>query len=236
MSSHEFKFVSEGMFHQLDLKKDDFRAKQGDPQVSGRCGRILSVDWGSNDCRLDGVAESLFGRAVENHQNATLWLTSQSNATTLHIDLIKEVHFRMMAGLSENAGIFRTGEIAPLTTNHEPCDGGSIESSTRHLLEWVSAESFGELHPVQQAALVLVRLLDIYPFAEGTPRTCRVLSNLFLIKAGFPPAIFLPNEVDLYEQAIEAGFGMDTTKLTSHIAAALTRTLDFCLRGSPLDR
>lgn len=231
MSSQDFKFAGQGMFHQLDEKLAGFREKKSDPQVNGRYELMLSTQWASNDCQLDGLTASQMEKAIENHQNATALLMSKPDGILIDCFLILDVHSMMMNRLSEEAGEFRAGTIAPLSVNHEPPDPTAIKSAILNLLEWASADSFLELHPVQQMALVLVRLLDIYPFTDGTPRTSRVVANHYLMRAGFPPAIFLSREAALYEEAIEAGLAMDTTKLTARIVDSIGRTLDYCLSG-----
>ncbi|MBZ5536883.1 MAG: Fic family protein [Acidobacteriia bacterium] len=230
--SHETHFIGKGMFHELDGKLQEFLEKRADPEVNGRYELILSNEWASNDCQLDGVAGSPLEKAIENHQNATALLMSRPEPVVQGLSLIKDIHSMMMDGLSDEAGQFRIGGIVPLSVGHQPPEADGIEAAMGRLLEWVSADSFLELHPVQQAALVLVRLLDIYPFADGTPRTCRVMANSGLIRAGFPPAIFYFGEASLYKQAIEAGLAMDTTRLTTRIAASLARTLEYCLTGT----
>lgn len=224
------------MFHQLDEKLAGFREKKSDPQVNGRYEWVLSTQWASNDCQLDGLTASQMEKAVENHQNAIALLMSKPDGIRMDCSLILDVHSMMMNGLSEEAGQIRTGLIAPLSANHEPPDPTAIESAMLNLLEWTSADSFLELHPVQQMALVLVRLLDIYPFTDGTPRTSRVVANHYLMSAGFPPAIFLSREAVLYGEAIEAGLAMDTTRLTARIVDAISRTLDYCLSGGSESR
>jgi cell filamentation protein, protein adenylyltransferase len=229
---HDTHFFGKGMFHELDGKLQEFREKGVDPEVNSRYELILSTEWASNDCQLDGVTGSLLERAIENHQNATALLMSRPEAGAQDLSLIKDVHSMMMEGLSDEAGQFRIGGIAPLTVDHQPPDADGIEAAIGRLQEWVSADSFLELHPIQQTALVLVRLLDIYPFTDGTPRTCRVIANSCLNRAGFPPAIFQFSEASLYQQAIQAGLAMDTTGLTTRIAASIARTLDYCLTGT----
>lgn len=41
------------------------------------------------------------------------------------------------------------------------------------------------------AALAHYKLVDIHPFTDGNGRTSRLLMNLILIRAGYPPVIIL---------------------------------------------
>ncbi len=232
MPSQDPHFAGRGMFHELDVKLQEFREKSADPEVNGRYELILSTEWAENDCRMDGVSAALLEQAVENHQNATALLMSGGENDPPVFPSIKDVHAMMMEGLSEEAGEFRVGPVPLLSADHQPPEPDAIEAAIRRLEEWTAADSFLELHPIQQTALVLVRLLDIHPFTDGNHRTCRVMANSCLIRAVFPPAIFLLAEASQYQQAMEAGLAMDTTKLTSQIARSVARTLDYCLTGT----
>lgn len=44
------------------------------------------------------------------------------------------------------------------------------------------------------AALAHLKLVDIHPFSDGNGRTSRLLMNLILIKAGYPPVIIMKQE------------------------------------------
>lgn len=229
MSSENFHFVKQGMFHVLDERLRAFQARQGDSSVKGRYESILADEWAVNDCRLDGIAASDFEQAVENHQNAAALMLARPVIGLLDTDVIRDVHSMMAFGLSEEAGVFRNKEISPLFENHVPLESAAIEAALANLVEWTSADSFAELHPIQQTALVLIRLLDICPFADATPRTCRLLADGYLLGAGFPPAIFWPENGNDYQQAVQAGLAMDTSKLTAALANSLTHIFDLCL-------
>lgn len=232
MSSGELRIFRGGLFSALDQKCADFQKRKNDSPILQRYHRITAEEWASEDCRLDGMAGDVLERAISNHQKATTLVLSHPAEARLESDFFKQVHATMMSGLSVEAGVFRVGEIAPLSINHAPSDPEAIETALGYLIEWTAAESFSELHPVQQMALALVRLLDIYPFTEGTHRTCRVLANYYLTRAGLPPAIFRRTDAVDYAAALEVAFTMDTSRLTDLIARAVSRSIDDCLKDS----
>ena len=51
---------------------------------------------------------------------------------------------------------------------------------------WITTER-DKLHPVEFAALLHLRLVSIHPFIDGNGRTGRLLVNMELMKAGYPP-------------------------------------------------
>lgn len=46
-------------------------------------------------------------------------------------------------------------------------------------------------HPVEQAALAHHRLVTIHPFIDGNGRTARLVMNLILRQAAYPPTVIL---------------------------------------------
>ena len=56
------------------------------------------------------------------------------------------------------------------------------------LIDWYNNEAH-KLHPVERAAKVHADFVGIHPFIDGNSRTSRLLMNLELIKAGYPPCV-----------------------------------------------
>src|SRR5262245_8439970 len=54
-----------------------------------------------------------------------------------------------------------------------PVSPGMIADTVELACRWFSADSFVELHPVEQAGIVLLRLIEIEPFAERNEATAR---------------------------------------------------------------
>lgn len=72
------------------------------------------------------------------------------------------------------------------------------------MLQAVSLEvNIDAAHPVLVAAHAYYGLVAIHPFADGNGRTARLLMNLLLIRAGFPPALLPVTERSAYYAALE---------------------------------
>lgn len=82
-----------------------------------------------------------------------------------------------------------------------------IPDAIHKLLNWYSAnlEKIGAkktdaLHPVLLAFEFHLQFVTIHPFYDGNGRTARILMNLILISFGYPPAIVLQEEREIYNR------------------------------------
>jgi len=103
----------------------------------------------------------------------------------------------------------------------------AIEGACR----WYSAESFAELHPVEQASIVLLRLIEIQPFENANERTALVAASLFTLRRELPPINISPELETTFRAALVEGFQMNTKPMVELIAEALERNRIEALEG-----
>ena len=60
-------------------------------------------------------------------------------------------------------------------------------------------------HPVKIATDTHFKLVSIHPFVDGNGRTARLLMNLLLMQAGYPPAIIRKEDRSTYINSLEKG-------------------------------
>ncbi len=53
------------------------------------------------------------------------------------------------------------------------------------------------------AARAHIELVRIHPFIDGNGRTARLLTNLLLLRAGYPPALYTTDQRRDYMQALD---------------------------------
>lgn len=215
------------------------RLKQ-DPSAQQRFGQLIGPQWARNNCALDEIAHpSHWQREVldENrilqlnrHVNAARWLLdcSRTRESVSSADLL-ELHRRMMEGIHPRAGRLRQSEIRPLGEGHEPIEAELVPYVIDNALEWFNSDSFHEMHEVEKAALVLIKLIDIHPFDDGNGRTLRLFSNFFLLRADYPPAVISSEKSSQYAIAIQNSLKFHTQPLIDLLADSVLQSFRFCL-------
>ncbi len=140
-----------------------------------------------------------------NHKNAILLLEDlvQKNEPLTEWTL-KSLHQLILKGIDDdNAGRYRTVNVRISGAEHLPPDQVLIPELMENFITWYQTEAM-TLHPVERAARVHSDFVKIHPFVDGNGRTSRLLMNLELMKAGYPPAV-LPVDVRLaYYTALDA--------------------------------
>jgi hypothetical protein len=101
----------------------------------------------------------------------------------------------------------------------------SIPAIVEAMCRWTDADSFIELHPVEQCAIVHLRLTEIQPFEDANQGTALVAASFFLLRAGLPPLIIPPELTKAYETALDEASRLNTRPMVELVAEATTRTL-----------
>lgn len=93
-------------------------------------------------------------------------------------------------------------------------------------MAWMNSEEALKLHPIEFAALAHYKLVYIHPFYDGNGRTARLLMNLILMQAGFPPvSVKIEDRLKYYETLETANKG-DVRPFIRFISDCTERTLD----------
>ena len=99
---------------------------------------------------------------------------------------IKAIHSLVLADRKEDRGQWRRVPVRIAGATTTPVQPYQIEPMIGALLADMHTV-YRKLHIVEQAALFHLRFESIHPFIDGNGRTGRLLMNLQLIQAGYPP-------------------------------------------------
>ena len=75
------------------------------------------------------------------------------------------------------------------------------------------------LIPLYELQMPILSFLAIHPFSNGNGKTARLLMNLLLIQAGYPPALIQPEQRAAYNEALATA--QTTGELASYYAFIL---------------
>lgn len=117
---------------------------------------------------------------------------------------IKSIHQLILKNIDDkNAGAYRKTNVIISGAEHTPPDALHVADEMAKFIGWYKTKALF-FHPVELAARVHTDFVKIHPFTDGNGRTARLLMNLELMKAGFPPVV-LPVEKRLeYYETLDA--------------------------------
>ena len=98
--------------------------------------------------------------------------------------VIKQIHYLVLADKKDDRGVYRRVPVRIMGAQHEPVQPYLILPKMEQLMP-TFAES--KEHIVTKLARFHIELEGIHPFIDGNGRTGRLLVNLELMKAGYPP-------------------------------------------------
>jgi len=142
---------------------------------------------------------------------------------------LRQIHVLVLKGIDdEEAGRYRRGQVRISGSEYVPPDPSAVLGLMRDFFAWLIGEA-QSLSPVERAALAHFRLVDIHPFTDGNGRTARLLMNLILLLAGYPPAVVRNEDRLAYYTALDQAHAGDTEPFVLMIAEAVEKSLDIFL-------
>lgn len=174
------------------------------------------------------VAQWVYQHGLDPDSWATgdlLTLTEVRHVHTLAMSKVWEVAPHPDAGPDEGPGSFRKHAIKPFPGGLRPPDWTQVQSL---ITDWVGRainipNAEGRFPEV--LAEVHAEFERIHPFLDGNGRTGRLLTNLLLIRLGYPPAIIRKSERARYLDGLRKTDAGDPGPLGELLARAVLDTL-----------
>lgn len=213
----------------------------------------LSLEWTYNSNAIEGNTLSLIETKVVlqdgmtigkkslrehfeviNHDQAIHFLNElvHTNYTLRCIDILS-IHDLVLNNIdSANAGRIRNIGVYITGANFIPPSPSKVSLLLDELVDFVNNNPL-DLHPIALATILHHNFVWIHPFTDGNGRTARLLMNLILQKAGYPPSIILKNDRQKYYKALNSANNGNYQKLTTLILQGLERSLNLYLNIIP---
>ena len=142
--------------------------------------------------------------------------------------VIKQIHSLILADKPMDKGVYRKIPVRIMGAFHEPVQPYLIETKMYELLNDYEKD---DRNIAEKLSLFHIRFEGIHPFIDGNGRTGRLLVNLELMKAGYPPIdIKFADRKRYYDAFDEYYIKKDLSPMAKLFAEYLNARLDEYLK------
>ena len=132
---------------------------------------------------------------------------------------IRNIHQLILKNIDdENAGRYRQQNVLISGATNTPPDYTLLNDKMAQFIDWYNTEA-DLIHPIARAAKVHADFVGIHPFIDGNGRTSRLLMNLELMKAGYPPCVITVENRLAYYEALDQWMASGQTEFFNQLVA-----------------
>ncbi|MCK6548068.1 Fic family protein [Myxococcota bacterium] len=204
-------------FRDIDDRTDDLRdlaARHGD--IWGEFLRRYELSWIYHENALEGtvlthaeLTSALKGRPIAPDTYGDIRALkmamdlvrkhAEEGTRKIDMDFVKEIHATIGSNDPEfQAARYRKDIPLHRSYFHDIAQPGVIQPRFAKLLEWADQNDPDDDDAVKFAAQFHHEFMSIFPFAEHTGKTGRLLLNYILIRHGYMPVVFHATERQRY--------------------------------------
>ncbi|NNU78166.1 Fic family protein [Clostridium estertheticum] len=150
-------------------------------------------------------------KEIENHKEIfdNIFELSQENKSKLSINLIKELHYKLMKDCysnellsrGEKPGRFKKGDY--VVGLHDEASPLGVEEKLSSLLDEINSIVINEDNALEVVSNLYCYFVQIHPFADGNGLLGRLLINYILLGNNLTPVIIFYNNTDEYYLALD---------------------------------
>lgn len=134
---------------------------------------------------------------------------------------IRNIHQLILKNIDDvNAGRYRQQNVLISGATTNPPDHKLLNDKMAQFIDWYNQEA-DTLHPIERAAKVHADFVGIHPFVDGNGRTSRLLMNLELMKAGYPPSVITVENRLAYYEALDQWMAYGNSEPFNNLVAAV---------------
>lgn len=240
--------TKESLLSQIDRKKKKLDGKR--PLTEGELARLneeFTVEYTYNSNAIEGNTLTLRetdlvlrGLTIDQkplkdhmeavgHKEAFDFVTELvKEKCEINERVIKQIHYLVLADKKDDRGVYRRLPVRIMGAAHEPVQPYLIVPKMEELLRNYLAS---EEHIVTKLARFHIEFEGIHPFIDGNGRTGRLLVNLELMKAGYPPIdIKFTDRIAYYNAFDEYHVKHNLKAMESLFAKYINERLDIYLK------
>ena len=220
------------MFETIDSLKNKLDAQRPlSPSIVKNLQEDLILRWTYHSNAIEGNTLTLLetkvvlegitvgGKALREHFEAI----NHRNAIYYVEDIIKKeepfsewqirnIHQLILKNIDDdNAGRYRQQNVLISGATNTPPDYTLLNDKMAQFIDWYNTEA-DLMHPIARAAKVHADFVSIHPFIDGNGRTSRLLMNLELMKAGYPPCVITVENRLAYYEALDQWMAFGKTE------------------------
>ncbi len=142
---------------------------------------------------------------------------------------ILDIHQVILSGIDDTyAGRYRNINVRILGAVKSPPRFEKVAKFMAEYVEYINSNP-DKLNPLEMTAYIHHRLVEIHPFSDGNGRCARLITNLYLMRHGYPIAMVLKVDRGKYYDRLRKADRGEMKPFANFIASNVERSLDLYL-------